>query len=147
MKYLNPITLGCLFLGPTFWKFNSLILYLVASFFGKLPTQARVCLAFSRRSFKYHANTFLFMCGFRGRRLVINLFYHTYISCILRPLLYNTTYLFWLATSYSCPFFIVLMWSYHWRSRYPFAMVLLSEWTYNNPQYNSKYYCCYYFGK
>jgi hypothetical protein len=34
---------------------------------------------------------FLFIWGFKGRRLVINLSYHTNISFIINPLSYNIT--------------------------------------------------------
>ncbi len=146
-EILNLVTLDCLLLGPTLWRFNGSILSLVVSFFGGSLTRAEVCLAPSKRSFRYHANTFLFMCRSRGKHLVINLFYHTYISFILNPFLYSITYLSWLATSYCCPFFIVLVWSYHWWSSYPFSLVPLWEWTYNSPPYISGYYRSYYFEK
>ncbi len=87
----------------------------------------------------------LFMCGSKGRRLVISSSYHTNISYILNPLSYNIMYPSWLATSYSCPFFMVSMWSYHWWSKYPFASVSLWEWMYNNPWHSSKYCRNYYF--
>jgi hypothetical protein len=111
------------------------ILSLVVSFFGKILTWIRVCLAFSRHSFGYHASMFPFTCGSRGRRLFISSSYDTYISFIISPLFYNTMYLFWLGTSYGFPFFMALVWSYHWQSRYPFALVPLWEWTYDNPWY------------
>jgi len=57
------------------------------------------------------------------------------------------SYLFWLVTSYGCPSFMMSMWSYHWRSRYPFVSMPLWEWTYNNPQYISGYYRSYCFGE
>jgi len=53
----------------------------------------------------------------------------------------------WFTTSYGCPPFIMLMWSYHWRSKYPFTLVSLHEWTYSSPWYISEYYCNYCFGK
>ncbi len=78
-------------------------------------------------------NTFPFICRSRGRCLVNNLSYCSYISFILSPLPYNITYPSWFATSYDCPSFMVLVWSYHWQFKYPFASVSLQEWTYNNP--------------
>jgi hypothetical protein len=57
---------------------------------------------------------FSLMCGSRGRRLVISSFYHISILFIINSLSYNTMYPSWIVTSYSCPLFIVLMWSYHW---------------------------------
>jgi hypothetical protein len=41
----------------------------------------------------------------------------------------------------------MLMWSYHWQSKYPFALVPLWEWMYNNPWHISRYHCNYCFGK
>ncbi len=108
-------------------------------------TRGKVCLTFSKCSFIYHANMSPFMCRSKGRRLVINSFYHTYNSFILGPLPYNTMYSSWITTSNNCPFFMVLVWSYHWQSRYPFASVPLWEWVYTNPQYTLKYYCNYCF--
>jgi hypothetical protein len=87
------------------------------------------------------------MCGFRGKHLVINSSYHAYISHIPNPLPYNIAYLSWFATSYNDPSFTVLMWSYHWWSRYPFVWMPLQEWTYNNPQYILGYYHNYRFGE
>jgi hypothetical protein len=78
-------------------------------------------------------------------RLVISSSYHTYISSILNSLFYNITYMSWFATSYDWPFVMVLVWSYHWWSRYSFVLVLLWEWSYNSPQYISRYYCSYCF--
>jgi hypothetical protein len=54
-------------------------------------------------------NMFPFICRSRGKCLVISSCYHTYISFIFSPLLYNITYMFWFATSYSCPSFMVLV--------------------------------------
>ncbi len=130
----SPFPLGCLLSCPTFWKLSGLILPLVVVF-GESPTWARVYFSFNKHSFKYHANTFPFMCMSKGRRFIINLFYHICISFIPSLLLYNTMYLSWLATSYSCPSFTMLMWSYHWWSKYPFTLVLLWKLTYNNPWY------------
>jgi hypothetical protein len=140
MKYLNHVTLGCLFLSPTFWKINGFVLSLILSFFIELPTWAKVALTLSNRSFKYHANMFPLMCGSRGRCLVINLSYHMCISFIFSPFFNNITYLSWLATSYSCPSFIVLIWSYHWWSKYPFVLVLWREWMYISPWNTSRYF-------
>jgi hypothetical protein len=88
-----------------------------------------------------------FMCGSRGRCLVINSSYHASILFIINPLSYNTTYSSWLATSYSCTPFIVLVWSYHRRFSYPFASVPLWEWTYISAWHTSKHYCSYCFRK
>jgi hypothetical protein len=87
------------------------------------------------------------MCRFGGKHSVINSSYHACISPIPNPLPYNTTYLSWFATSYNGPSFTLLMWSYHWWSRYPFALMPLQEWAYNNPQYTLGYYHNYCFGK
>jgi hypothetical protein len=69
MKYPSHVTVGCQLLSPTFWKPNGLVLSLVASFFDGLPTQAKVCFASSKCSFRYHLNMFLFMCGYQGHAL------------------------------------------------------------------------------
>jgi hypothetical protein len=113
MRYLNPITPSCPLSGPTLWDPNSLVLSLVVNFFSRSPTQAKVCFASNRRSFKYYASMFLLMCKSKDRHSIINSSYHTYISYIFNPLLYITTYLSWLSTSYGCPSFAVLVWSYH----------------------------------
>ncbi len=126
--------------------FESLILSLIASFFGKSPTRIGVCFASSRRSFGYRASTFMLMCGFKGMHLVINSSYHTCILFILNSLFYNITYRSWLATSYSCESFTVSMWSYHSLSKYPSTLVSLWDWTYNSPWHISRYYCNYCFG-
>jgi hypothetical protein len=144
-KYLDFFTLGCPFPGPTFWKPSGLVLFLVVGFFGR--SLIKVYFIFSSHSFKYHANMSPLMCGFRGRHLVINSSYHTCISFIFSPLPYNTTYLFWLAISYGCPFFTMLVWSYHWWSRYPFMLAPLWEWTYSSSQYTLRYYYNYCFGE
>jgi hypothetical protein len=68
------------------------------------------------------------MCKSKGKRLVINLFYHTNISFIISPFSYNIMYPSWLATSYNYAPFMMSMWSYHWQSRYTFASVPLWEW-------------------
>jgi hypothetical protein len=91
-------------------------------------------------------SAFLFMCKSKGKCLVISLSYHNNISFIIGPFAYNITYLSWLTTSYNCPPFMVLVWSYHWWSRYPFALMPLWERTYNNPWHISGYYCSYCFG-
>jgi hypothetical protein len=59
---------------------------------------------YHKNSFGYCASTFAFMCGSKGGHLVISSSYHTNISFIMNSLSYNTMYLSWLATSYSCPF-------------------------------------------
>jgi hypothetical protein len=41
----------------------------------------------------------------------------------------------------------MLVWSYHWWFKYPFALVLLQEWKYNNPWYILRYYHNYCFEK
>jgi hypothetical protein len=92
-------------------------------FFSKSPTRTKVCLAFSRCSFKYHVSTFLLVCRFKGMCLVINSSYHTCILFILNPFPYSTTYMYWLATSYDCLSFTMLVWSYHWWFKYPFVLV------------------------
>jgi len=130
-----------------FWKPNGLVLSLVIDFFGGSFTWVGVYLAFSRCSFKCHANMSLLMCGSKGRHLINNSFYHTYISFILNLLLYNSMYLSWLDTVYGCPPFTMLMWSYHWWSKYPFVLMVLREWEHNNLWYISRYYHNYCFGK
>jgi len=113
-RCVSHVTPSCSFWGPTLWKLNGLVLPPVAGFFGGLLTWIRFCFTLNKCSFGYHTNTSLLMCGSRGRCLVINLSYHTKISFIINSLSYNITYLSWLATSYSCPPFMVLVWSYHW---------------------------------
>jgi len=126
---------------------NGLVLSLVVSFFSESLTWIEVCFVFNRHSFEYHASTSPFMCGSRGRCLVINSSYHTYISFIISPLFYNITYSSWLATSYNCPFFTISVCSYHWQFIYPFASMPLWEWTYSNPLHTSRYYRNYCFGE
>jgi hypothetical protein len=124
-------------LGVINFEPSGSILSLVASFCGGLLTWIGVCFAFSIHSFRYHVSTFPFMCRSRGMHLFISSSYHTCISFVMNPLLYNTMYLFWLATSFGFPSFMALVWSYHWQSRYPFALVPLQEWVYSNPWYTS----------
>jgi hypothetical protein len=92
---------------------NGLVLSPFVSFFGESLTRAKVCFASNRHSFGYHANTSPFICGSRGRWLVINWSYHTYISFIISSFFYNITYSSWLATSYNCASFTMSMCSYH----------------------------------
>jgi hypothetical protein len=125
----------------TFPEPSGLVLFPIVRLFGR--SLIKVYFIFSKRFFKYRVNMFLLMCGFRGRHFVNNSFYHTCISFILNPFLYNITYLFWLAISHGCPSFMMLVWSYHWRSKYPFMLVPLQEWTYNSPQYTLIYDCNY----
>ncbi len=141
------VTPSCSLSSPTLWKPNGLVLSLVLGFFGGSPTWAKVCFISSICSLRYHVNMFPFMCRSKGGRLVINLSYHTYILFILSPLLYNSTYMSWFATSYGCPFFTMLVWPYYWPSRYPFASMPLWEWMYNSPRYISRYCHNYCFGK
>ncbi len=145
MRCSTHVTPGHLLSCPTLWELSYSIIPLIASFFGGSFTQAGVCFPFSRHSFKYHTSTSLLMCGSRGRCLVISSSHHTNISFIISSFSYNITYPFWLATSYSDPPFMVLVWSYHWQSKYPFVLVSLWEWMYNNPWHTSKYYYNYYF--
>jgi hypothetical protein len=139
MKYPSPITLGCPLLGPTLWKLSGYILSSIANSFGESPTWEGVCLASSRRSFTYHTNMSLFMCRSKGKHLVINLSYHTCISFIFSPFLYNIMYLFWPATSYGCSSFTMSVWSYHRQFRYAFTLVPLGEWMYSSPWYTLGY--------
>jgi hypothetical protein len=145
MRCPNHVTLGCSFSCPTFWELNGSILPLVVGFFGKSFTRARVCFPSSRCLFGYHAITSLLMCGFKGKCFVINFSYHSNILFIIGPLSYNIMYLFWFATSYSDPPFIVSMWSHHWQFRCPFGLVPMWEWTYSSPWHILRYYCSYYF--
>jgi hypothetical protein len=87
------------------------------------------------------------MCRSRGKCLIINSSYHICILSIFSWLHYNITYLSWFATSYGYPFVMVSMWSYHWNFRYSFIFMPLWEWMYSSPQYTSKYYHNYCFGK
>jgi hypothetical protein len=130
MKYTSHVILSCPLSCPTFWEVSGLVLSPITGFFSGLPTWAGINITFSRRFFKYHANMSLFICRSRGKHLVISSSYHTCISSIFNPLPYNTMYPSCLATSYGCPFVIVLVWSCHWRFKYPFALVPLRGWTY-----------------
>jgi hypothetical protein len=85
------------------------------------------------------------MCGSKGKHLVISSAYHTNISFINDPFSYNILYPSWFTTSYNCSPFMMSVWSYHWRSRYPFVLLPLWEWTYNNPWHILRYYCNYCF--
>jgi hypothetical protein len=100
----------------------------------------QVCFTFSKHTFEYCANTSSIRCESKGRHLVISSSYDTYILFILNLFSYNITYLYWLATSYNSPFFMLSMWLYHWQSMYPFTSMPLQKWTYNSPQHTSK--CC-----
>jgi hypothetical protein len=128
-RCLSHVTPRCSLSCPTFWEPSGSILPLVVGFFGGSLTWTRVCFPSIRCSFGYHASTSLPMC--KGKCLVISLSYHTSISFIIGPLSYNITYPSWLATSYSGPPFMVLVWSYHWWSRYSFVSMSQWEWTYS----------------
>jgi hypothetical protein len=145
MRYSSPVTPTCMFSSPIIWTFSGLVLSLVVGFFSGSPTWTRIYFTFNKCFFKHHVNTSSLMCGSRGKWLIINLSYHICISFIFSPFPCNITYMFWLATSYSCPSFTVLVWSHHWWSRYLFALMPLWERTYNNPRYPSGYYRNYYF--
>jgi hypothetical protein len=97
----KPFTLRCPFSCPTFWERGGLVLPLIVGLFGGSLTRVGVCFCSNRHSFEYHANTSPFMCGFKGRRLVINSCYHISILFIIDPLFHSIMYLFWLATSYN----------------------------------------------
>jgi len=146
-KDLNIVTPSCLLLGPTFWNPSGLVLSPIVGFFGRSSTQAWVCFAFSKCSFKFYVSMSLLLCMCKGRCVVINSSYHICISFIFSPFPYNTTYSSWLATPYSSPSFTMLMWSYHWRSKYPFVLVPFQEWTYNSPWCISRHYRNYCFGE
>jgi hypothetical protein len=113
MRHSSPAIPSLSLLGPTLWKPNGLILSPVIVFFDRSLTRVRLYLTSNKCSFIYHANTFLFMCGSRGKCLVVNLSYHIDLLSIPNPFLYNITYLFWITTSYDGPSFMVLVWSYH----------------------------------
>ncbi len=142
---MSHVISGCSLSCPTFGEPSGSILLLVASFFGGSLTWVGVWLSSSGRSFKYHVSMSLFMCESKGMHLVISSSYHTNIS--FGPLSYNIMYPSWLATSYNCSPSTMSMWSYHWRSKYPFHSLPLWEWTYSSPRYTSKYCCNYWFWK
>jgi hypothetical protein len=114
-------------------KPSGLVLSLVVGFFSESPTWARVCFTSNRHSFGYCVSISSLICRSRGKCLVISSFYHTNILFTVSPLSYIIMYMFWLSTSYSCFPFTVLVWSYHWRSKYPFSSMPLQEWMYGSP--------------
>jgi hypothetical protein len=65
----NSITPSCSISNPTLWKLNSLILFLVTSFFKGSFIWIKMYFTFNKHSFKYYANTFSFMCGSKGEHL------------------------------------------------------------------------------
>jgi hypothetical protein len=146
-RCLSHITLSCSLSGPTLWKPNGLVLSLIASFFGGLLTWTKVYFVSNRCSFEYCVSMSPLMCRSRGKCLVISSFYHTSISFIINSFSYNIMYPSWIATSYSCPLFTMLVWLYHWQSRYPFVSMPLREWTYNSPWHTLGYYYSYCFGE
>ncbi len=143
-RFSSLVTPNCSLSCPTLWKPSGNYGY---EFLWWLFTWTRVCLDYRKCFFTYYVNTYLFMCRSKRKRLVISSSYHTCISFILNPVFYSITYPSWFATSYNCPSFMLLMWSYHLQFKYPFALVPSWEWTYNSPQYTSGYYCNYYFGE
>jgi hypothetical protein len=112
-KHPNHVTPRCPLSCPTFWKPSGSILPPVVSFFGRSLAWVGICFLFNRQSFEYRMNMFLLMCGSKGRRLIISSSYHTIILFIISPFSYNIMHPSWLATSYSYPPFMVLVWSYH----------------------------------
>ncbi len=140
MRCPNHVTLSCPFLGPTLWEpMVQSYPQLQISLANHLHKQEFASLLI-KNFFEYCARTSMFMCESKGRHLVINSSYHTYILFILSPLSYNTTYSSWSVTFYNYPYFTMLVWLDHWWSRYAFALVPLQKWTYNSPQHISKYY-------
>jgi hypothetical protein len=131
----------------TFWEFNVLVLPPIISLFGESLTRVGVFFPFNRCSLECCTNSSLFMCGSKGRRLVICLSYHTNILFITNSLSFCTTYSSCFATSYIGLPFMVSIWSYHWQFRYPFTPVPLYKWTYSNPWHTSRYSWNYCFGE
>jgi hypothetical protein len=138
-------TLRSLLSCPTLWELSGLVVPLIASFFSGSFTQVGLCFHSNKHSFGYRMNTSLLMCGSRGKCLVTSSSHHTSILLIISSFSYNTTYSSWFATSYNDPPFTMLVWSYHWQSSYPFILVSLCEWMYNNPWHTSGYYYNYCF--
>jgi hypothetical protein len=98
-------------------------------FYGPIA-QSKICHTFSRCSFKCHTSTSPILCKFNYECLIISLSYHTCISSFLNSFLYDIMYLLWLVISYSCTFFTLSMWTYHWWFGYPFmSKVLVQKWT------------------
>ncbi len=81
-RYVGLITPNCSLSNCTFWELSGTILSPSASFFGGSLIWVGNYFASSKCPFRYHASMFPFMCGSKGRRLVINLSYHTYILFI-----------------------------------------------------------------
>jgi len=79
------------------------------------------------------------MCRSNNKSMIISSSWHPFISLVFHPFSYNILYLFWYTTSYSCTFFMMLMWSYHRWFEYPFVMLPVREWAHYSPWYASKY--------
>jgi len=143
----SPVIPSCLFSNPTVWELSGLVLSLVVGFFGELIIWVGVCFIFNRCSFKYHANKFSFLCGFRGMHLVINSSYHTCILIIPGP---------FLSTLCTClglphPTIVNLSWCECGHTIHNLGTHLFwcpyKKWVYNIPWYILGYYCSYCFGK
>jgi hypothetical protein len=138
-------TPSCLFSCPPLLESYGTIVSSLASFFNKLPMW-RVFHIF-RCSLGHHMGNSSILCKSIHERLVISPSYHIYILFVIGLLLYNVMYPYWLATSYSCTFFMLLVWTYHWWFKCPFVLVHVQEWAHYSPRYSSRYHCNYYFEK
>jgi hypothetical protein len=131
-KYLNFITLCCVFLGPPFLESYGTIVSSFIGFFDKSFTRIKVCHTFNKCSLAHHMNTSPILCTSNHKHLVISPSYHTYISFVFNPFPYNITYLPWFATSYnytSLPY---------WWFGYSLDSIAKCEWTHCNSQYYLK---------
>jgi hypothetical protein len=106
-------------------KYLQYVISLFMNFCDKPLTWIRICHTSNRCSFGHHVNMFPILCMSNCGCLVMTLSYHTYISFFLSSFPFNAPYTPWLATSYSCTFFTLLVWTYHGWFGYPLALVFV----------------------
>ncbi len=126
LKYSNYITPCFLFSSPPPpLKDLKYVISLFMNFCDKPPTCIKICHTSNRCSFGHHASMYPFLCTSNCGCLVISLSYHTYISFVFYSFPFSVPYPPWFATSYSCTFFTLLVWTYHWWFGYPLVLVLV----------------------
>ncbi len=104
---------------PPLLKDLKYVTFLFMNFCDKPPTWIRICHTSNRCSFGHHVNMSLILC-------ISNcVVFHTYISFVFCSFPFSVPYPPWLATSYSCTFFTLLVWTYHWWFGYPLVLVLM----------------------
>ncbi len=112
-KILKLYYLNLFIIMSPLWKSCGLITSLFISLCEKSHTQEKNYHIFNTCSIERYVSRYLILCMCSYVCLVINLSYHICIYFIFNSLLYNVLYSLWLSTSYTCTFFMLLVWTYH----------------------------------